>query len=199
MELAAAVEASQIAVELRADVPEFMSDRIEFLPKRQIEIAGQVEAENVHHLAAERVVKPLNAPWASASNDLRPTAGKAHGRHRGIDALLSCLARLAKADCHARHVDVTQIAHASDHILTEAPHVRGEIETRLGPVGPEARLPSPAHPQFPSWNRRRGAYSGAAPLSGGAAGVGCGSTGASGVAASDSKVGLGARLCTRSC
>ena len=129
--VAAAAQPSQVAVELRPDVPQLVQHGGEFLAEGEVEEPRQVEVEDVEHLAAVGVVEPLHAPAALAAEDVHPPAGEPQRRQRGIHPLAAGPAGLGETDRHPRHVHVPELIEPGDHILAEPPHVEREIEARL--------------------------------------------------------------------
>src|SRR6478736_6449303 len=106
--IAAGVPAN-VAVEVRADMPELVQDGNQLLAKIEILESWQVKAEDIEHFAAAQIGDRLNAHLPAAADRDRAAAGKPERRERGEDAVGHGLAGLAKADGDPLHVDMRQV------------------------------------------------------------------------------------------
>jgi hypothetical protein len=102
--------------------------RGQLLAQSQLEKPGEIEAEDVEHLAVRLAVETLDSPLPPATNGVDSPAGKPHWGKRGVHAVANVLSGLAEADGDSGEIDVPQLGHAPDHVVAEPTHVKREIE-----------------------------------------------------------------------
>ena len=119
----------QIAIELGANVPKFVENRLELFFDRVLQEPRQVETQNVKHLTAGRIVQPLDSPLSAPALRGQVAAFEAHGCQRGVQSMGNRLTCLAEVDRDAPQIDVFQLRKSTDHVVTQAAHVRSKIET----------------------------------------------------------------------
>ena len=119
----------QVAVEIWADVPQFVNDRRDLILERALQESRQVEAEQIELFPPVGIVQPLDRPGAPAAvreqlAPLEPQRGE-----RSLDAVPHRAPRLTKTNRHPPHVDVRKLGQADRQVVAQPPHVQREVET----------------------------------------------------------------------
>ena len=127
VDVAAAAKASDVAVELWANVIQLVQNGDELFLERLLQKPWQIEREDVVHLTFVEV-QSLDRPLLTIAHRCERAVLKPHRSELGLQSVENLGSRLGKTDSHARHVDVEKRFVAVRDVLAQMIHRVRKIE-----------------------------------------------------------------------
>ncbi len=125
-------EPSQVTIELRADVPQFVHDGCKLLAKRKIEKPREIESHHIEHLLAIVGEQSLDGPFSPPADREGFPTGESQWCERGIQSMRRRFPGLGKTNSHPRHINMGKLRGSFCHVSAKLADVPREIEPIVG-------------------------------------------------------------------
>ena len=120
---------AKIAVEIGADVPQFMENSDELLVERTVQEPRQVETEDIEVVAPRLVECTLDGVAATVPSALEAATFESHRSQSRLQTVADAFTGPAKGNGDLIQLNMGQFGRGPHHVVAESANVGGKIES----------------------------------------------------------------------